>query len=471
MAALDAEQGGITGAETRKFGDVRRGYTAFANGDVILAKITPCFENGKAAVAEDLASGLGFGSSEFHVLRPSSAVLARYLFQWVRQPRFRDEGADHMTGTAGQARVPVKYLRGLEIPLPPVVEQERIVHQVEALLAQVSAARDRLAKVPLILKRFRQAVLAAACSGRLTDDWRERSLGSNRRGILRRIDDARRTAGIARPVSEPGSEFELPFPDEWPLVSLDRVASHLTSGSRAWKRYYRPDGYGTFVMAQNVRPLRFERSFRQGVEPPAHDPERERTRVQADDILVTIVGANTGDVCRVDVPVTDFFVCQSVALIRPTIAETAPFLELWLNSPAHGQQQFAAWLYGEGRPHLSFDQLRSTAIALPSLEEQAEIMQRVGSLFSLADAIERRVAVGLGRAERVPQAILSRAFSGELVPTEAELARADGRDYETASALLERIRRERERAAEHVARARPSTRRGASRRSGRRSRS
>src|SRR2546422_1047619 len=111
MPAVDAATGRITKFDERAFGEVRKGYTGFADGDVILAKITPCFENGKAAIATGLREGLGFGSSEFHVLRPTHAILAEYLFHYVRQPRFREVAAEHMPTTAGQARAPADYRR------------------------------------------------------------------------------------------------------------------------------------------------------------------------------------------------------------------------------------------------------------------------------------------------------------------------------------------------------------------------
>src|SRR5262249_45060955 len=101
------------------------------------------------------------------------------------------------------------------------------------------------------------------------------------------------------------------------------------------------------------------------------------------------------------------------------------------------------WIYGEGRPHLSFDDIRATAIAIPPVEEQREIVRRVEALFKLADAIERRVTAATARVEKLTQAILAKAFRGQLVPTEAELARCEGREYEPASVLLERIRAER----------------------------
>jgi type I restriction enzyme S subunit len=115
-----------------------------------------------------------------------------------------------------------------------------------------------------------------------------------------------------------------------------------------------------------------------------------------------------------------------------------------LNSPEHGQEQYRQWIYGEGRPHLSFDHLRATAVAIPPLAEQHEIVRRVEALFRLADAIEKRAAAATARADRLTQAILAKAFRGDLVPTEADLARREGRNYEPASVLLERIRAERE---------------------------
>jgi type I restriction enzyme S subunit len=196
-------------------------------------------------------------------------------------------------------------------------------------------------------------------------------------------------------------------------------------------------------MAQNVRPLRFDSSFRLAVAPSPNDRDRARSEVKKGDILATIVGANTGDVCRISSEIKEHYVCQSVALMRPVLSETAPFLELWLNSPPHGHAQYQNWIYGEGRPHLSFDNLGETAVALPPVDEQHEIIRRVEALFKLADAIEKRVEAATKRAGKLTQAILAKAFRGELVPTEAELARHEGRSFEPASVLLECIKSER----------------------------
>lgn len=136
MASV-SEGGAVTYAEERTLGSVIKGYTAFAKGDVLLAKITPCFENGKAAYLCDLPSPIGFGSTEFHVMRPGPELDGRYLFHFIRSPRFREAGERNMTGTAGQKRVPTGFLQSYKLVLPPLAEQRRIA----ALLDRADAVR------------------------------------------------------------------------------------------------------------------------------------------------------------------------------------------------------------------------------------------------------------------------------------------------------------------------------------------
>jgi type I restriction enzyme, S subunit len=125
IAAVIAEISTVTGEEKQYF-EVSKGYTSFVDGDVLVAKITPCFENGKITQAK-LRHKVGFGSTEFHVVRPLEGKLdARYLLHFLRQERIRLEGERKMTGSAGQRRVPANFLASLEIPLSSLPEQQRI---------------------------------------------------------------------------------------------------------------------------------------------------------------------------------------------------------------------------------------------------------------------------------------------------------------------------------------------------------
>ncbi|HLK17199.1 MAG TPA: restriction endonuclease subunit S [Fimbriimonadaceae bacterium] len=126
---------------TRKLDDVVKSYTYFADGDVLLAKITPCFENGKLGIARDLAGGAGFGSSEFIVLRPREAVMAEYLYYFLSRELFRREGASHMTGAVGHKRVTKDFIENYPVPVPPLDVQAKVVASLdEALTIRIAVA-------------------------------------------------------------------------------------------------------------------------------------------------------------------------------------------------------------------------------------------------------------------------------------------------------------------------------------------
>lgn len=125
--------------EVKRFGDVVNAYTYFADGDVLCAKITPCFENGKLGIARDLKNGVGFGSSEFVVMRSGPKLRPEYLYYYLLRDEFREAGARVMSGAVGHKRVPKEYFEDLPIPLPTLDEQKRIV----AVLDQAFAALDR----------------------------------------------------------------------------------------------------------------------------------------------------------------------------------------------------------------------------------------------------------------------------------------------------------------------------------------
>ena len=164
MAAVSAN-GQVDLSDTLESSKVKN-YTVFRNGDVLFAKITPCMENGKGAIVHNLVNGYGAGSTEFIVLRPNADMItAKWLYLYLSQRSFRWECQQHMTGSAGQKRVPPKYLASCEIPVPAISEQERIVSKIEELFSKLDASVTELQTAKEKLKVYRQAVLKEAFTG------------------------------------------------------------------------------------------------------------------------------------------------------------------------------------------------------------------------------------------------------------------------------------------------------------------
>ena len=131
MEVLNENERDFITNETKELSEVYKGYTYFRNEDVLLAKVTPCFENGKAAIASNLENGIGFGSSEFFVLRSSNRILKDWIYINIISDRFRKLGVQNFTGTSGLRRVPKGFIKNHKIPLPAIDIQEQIIQRIE----------------------------------------------------------------------------------------------------------------------------------------------------------------------------------------------------------------------------------------------------------------------------------------------------------------------------------------------------
>lgn len=159
MSAVEENGLGITGATTRPYGEVKKGYTYFAEGDVLFAKITPCMQNGKHAVARNLIDGFGFGSTEFHVLRPQARLRAEWVHLFLMQPRVLRDAEAHFTGSVGQQRVPETYIASLRLPLPPKNEQDRVLRVLRSQFESIGAAHTALDDQAQLLREMHAALL------------------------------------------------------------------------------------------------------------------------------------------------------------------------------------------------------------------------------------------------------------------------------------------------------------------------
>lgn len=391
MPAVDADMGAITNPQIKPYLEVRNGFTSFRDGDVIMAKITPCMENGKAAIVRGMKNGIGFGSTEFHVMRSRGEILPEYLFYYIRQKSFRNEAESHFTGSVGQKRVPTDFIKQSVIPLPPLDEQQRIVARVEALLSHVDAAGDRLSRVPAIMKRFRQSVLAAACSGRLTEEWREEN--------LKEIEFSNNSIENVGP-------YEIPI--QWRWVLLPKLG-YMKRGRSKNRPRNAPHLYGgkyPFIQTGDI-------SQSGGRITSHHQTYSEEGLAQSklwpkNTICITIA-ANIAE--SAILTYTACFPDSVVGIIVDDALCSHEYIEYFMRLAKRDLSQFAP---GTAQKNINIKILDKVAVPLPPLAEQREIVRRVGLLFERADAIEREVAAAGRRCERLTQAVMVKAFSGML---------------------------------------------------------
>jgi type I restriction enzyme, S subunit len=320
---------------------------------------------------------------------------------------------------ATRPRITTKQLRACELAIAPRPEQRRIVEKVEALLEQVNQAKARLDRVPVILKRFRQSVLAAACSGELTREWR-----------------SRHAHGIGTVcITDEGLPPLPEFPDEWSLVPLEHVVERFQYGTSEKASATETGGVPVLRMG-NIQEGQLDLSDLKFIERSLV----EDFIVRRGDVLFNRTNSPelVGKTAVVDSERTMAFASY---LIRAQVgAQVRPeFVGWWINSGWGRLWARHIRTDGVSQSNINSTKLAAMPMPLPSVEEQDEVIRVGSALLRLADAIERRVKLGSARADRLPQAILCKAFSGDLVPTEAELARAEGRTYETAEELLKRV--------------------------------
>lgn len=366
-------------------------------GDVLVSVRAPV---GPTNIADQVcAFGRGLAA-----LRPAGGTPSEWILYSIG---FLQEALEHASSGSTFTAINRGVLESLEIAVAPLPEQRRIVEKIESLLAQVDAASNRLARVQLLIKAFRQAVLQAACEGRLTGTRGDESrLPSEQRS--RRLGDC----PVILQTGPFGSQLHRGDYDESgvPLVN----PMHITADGRI-------------------------AASRKAAVASGKADELARFRLKRGDVVV----ARRGELGRAAVVSAseEGYLCGTGSMLLrsdPTHID-ADFLCMFMRSPAT-RENLEATSVGSTMTNLNQRTVGDLAFPVFALEHQREIVRRVEALFAVADVIDRRLEVALTRAEKLPQAILTKAFSGQLVPTEAELARYEGRSYETAEKLLARIR-------------------------------
>jgi type I restriction enzyme S subunit len=294
-----------------------------------------------------------------------------------------------------------KTVADLLLPMPPREAQDRIVAVVEETFRQIEDGIASFGDAVKSIGSYERSLYYEAFSGGLVSA-----------AVNGETADALLTRLGVDPISR--AECHTGWPSNWLGARLGDLASHVTSGSRDWKPYY-GHGTGVFVLTQSVRMRRLDLSDPFHVDPPEDDPARTRSAIAQGDILVTIVGANVGNTARVPFEVPEHYVCQSLALIRPREPAMSRFLELYLAAPTGGQAFFESCFYGQGRPHISFADIKRMPVPVPPLDEQAAIVSFFDRQVAAMGTLKVSMNGARKEASSLRQSVLHQAVAGHLI--------------------------------------------------------
>lgn len=450
MPMISAEYGIPNRHEVRAWSDIKSGFTHFAEGDVALAKITPCFENGKSTVLRGLTGGIGAGTTELHVVRPV-LVCPEYILIFLKCPHFIQSGAPKMTGTAGQKRVPTAYFAFSPFPLPPLAEQHRIVRMVRELMALC----DRLGEAQKDREARRDRLATASLSALNNNDAHGEELRENARFFIdhlqrltvhpKQIEEVRRTV---RSLAIKGCLVKQDNNDEPALHLLKRLETEIQTYSREQKiSLARPDPIGeevpfsnppgwtwtrlcslfnvitdgdhqpppksdagiAFLTIGNVTTGVVDFSDCRFVPHSYWDSVADYRKPSSGDILYTVVGATYGRPVPVETK-RPFCVQRHIAILKPTREICTRFVCLLLASPLV-YKQATECKTGAAQPTVALRPLRNFLVPLPPLAEQYRIVAKVDELMFLCDRLEEQLKMKQAESHHLLEAVLSEALA------------------------------------------------------------
>lgn len=359
MDCVDDIAGQITRKYARRIAEVQKGYTPFENGDVLFAKITPCMENGKCAIAANLRNGIGYGSTEFHVIRAGTHIIPEWIYYYLRQEKTRQQAERRMTGSAGQKRVPAAFLEELPIPLLSLSEQKRIA----ALLDKADRLRRTRRYARQLSDTFLQSVFLQMFGDPVTNPmgWDVVEVGEVFDIQLGKMLDAKRITG----------QSSYPY---------------LGNSNVQWGR----------LDLKEIKRMDFEDDF-------------EKYRLMKGDILVC-EGGEVGRTAIWNGEIADCCYQKALHRLRPKDDRVEPLFMLMYMRLAVIKGHIAKQTFTATIAHFTAERFNQLKMILPTKERQqkfAQVVRRVERLRDQQTEAERQ-------AEHLFQTLLHRAFRGEL---------------------------------------------------------
>jgi type I restriction enzyme, S subunit len=434
MSGLPEIHSGKLEPEQRLWGQIKKGYTHFADGDVVIAKITPCFENGKAAIISGLTNGVGAGTTELHVVRPlPNLVEATYVYAFLRSPYFIADGKRKMTGTAGQKRLPMEYFATLAFPLPPIAEQKRIVAKVDELMTLCDRLEAQQREREALCKLTRKAVLDKLANSedsleiqaawtrmntnmRLILDGEQgiediknsltklavRGFLSDKSTELPLLDEIKEECATLKqeyirkewlqkrsPVSAKFHENDA-YPSHWSRVPLDEVAVIMGGVAKGHKLKGENVRSCAYLRVANVQRGFFDLTEMKHMEVPVQ--QIEKYRVKNGDLLIT-EGGDWDKVGRTAIWAGELADClhqNHIFKVRvPSPLLMNEWVELVLNSEIGRDYFSGASKQTTNLASINMTQLRSFSLLIPPVSEQIAILQKVKHFLSICQKLEQ----------------------------------------------------------------------------------
>jgi type I restriction enzyme S subunit len=375
--------------------------------------------------------------------------------EFVKYRLLENYQATRLAAAGGnQPNLNLNKVRAIITPLAPLEEQKRIVEKLDSLLAQVDTIQQRLNSLPNIIKRFRQSVLAAAVSGKLTEQWRAENdvtfsetyekIVESRFKLWKETEINKYQEKGKTPPNNFEKKYSFPknseavheIPVSWECLTWSQISMWITYGFT--KPMPHVDKGPIIITAKNVRDsfICLDKIHNTTIE--AFNELRPKDKPNEGDILIVKDGATTGRASLAPEIADDYCISQSVAVIWLKHSPMQRKYLLWCIQTDKTQERIQEVMAGMAMPHLSITDFGKMIVPVPPLEEQTEIVRLVEQYFALADTLEKHLKNAKQRVDNLTQAILAKAFKGELVPQDPS--------DEPAEQLLARIKAAREQA-------------------------
>lgn len=380
------EDGKIDCSIKKPISELYSGFTFFRKNDVIIAKITPCFENGKGALLNELETDIGFGSTEFHVLRAKQNICNRFLYYITKSEIFMKTGEAFMSGAAGQKRVPTDFISDFPLASPSVEEQTAIANYLDRKTAEIDALIAQKQRLIELYQEEKTAIINQAVTQGITPNAK---------------------------LKDSGIDWLGEIPERWEVAELRRFIRFITSGSRGWAEHY-ADAGKIFVRIGNLtrNSIDVDLSDIQYVDPPV-GTEGERTRIFEGDVLFSIT-AYIGSVAVATDAIAGAYINQHIALVRPLIDKIFPRYVAYVALSDLGQSQLSGKGYGGTKIQLALDDVKSLLIPAPPLSEQTAIVHHIETETARIDAKIAKTQRIIELQKEYRSALISEAVTGKI---------------------------------------------------------